>query len=167
VDTLNVSFYVLGALAVLGALSMLLSRQPMRAAVSLLFVMLVLSGMYALLSAPFMAVLQLIIYAGAIMTLIIFIVTLVDVKGDDLHKVFSQITLFAVPAVLGLSVLIILHIMQGIPAAGQPPAEFGSVKNFTRILLSQYALQFELASVLLLVGIVGISALRGKKEESK
>lgn len=166
-DTLSLSFYVLGVLAVLGALSMLLSKHPMRCAVSLLFVMLVLSAMYALLSAPFMAALQLIIYAGAIMTLVIFIVTLVDVKGDDLHKVFSQITLVAVPTILGLSVLLIVHAMRGTVAGGALPGDFGSVKNFARLLLSQYALHFELASVLLMVGIVGISALRGKKEQSK
>lgn len=158
------TFYILGGLAILGALSMLFSRHPMRSAVSLLFVMFVLAVMYALLSAPFMAALQLIIYAGAIMTLIIFVVSLVDVKGDDLNKVFSRLALIAVPTVLALLVLWILY-MVGIKFESHDMGkDFGTAKQFSEVLLSVYFLPFALSSLLLLVGIIGISALRGKKE---
>ena len=162
----TLSFYILGGLAVLGALSMLLSKHPMRCAVSLLFVMLILAFMYALLSAPFMAILQLIIYAGAVMTLIVFIVTLVDVKGDDLTKVFSRLALIAVPLVtvlLVIAVQVTAHVAT--PANTKLVSEFGTVQTISQQLLSQYLLHFEVASLLLLVGVIGISALRGKKDQ--
>ena len=161
----TLSFYILGGLAVLGSLSMLLSKHPMRCAVSLLFVMLILAFMYALLSAPFMAILQLIIYAGAVMTLIVFIVTLVDVKGDDLTKVFSRLALIAVPLVTVLLVIAIQVAHLATPANTKLVGEFGTVQTISQQLLSQYLLHFEVASLLLLVGVIGISALRGKKDQ--
>lgn len=159
---LTIALYILGTLAVLGAVVMVVAKHPMRSAMALLFVILVLSGMYALLSAPFIAVLQLIIYAGAIMTLLIFIVTLVDVQGDDLHKTYSKIGLLALPVLLGFFLMAFLLFGKSHLLA-ESTADFGSVQNISKALFSQYFLHFEIASLLLFVGIIGVSVLRGKK----
>lgn len=164
---LTISLYILGGLAIWGAMSMVVAQHPMRCAVSLLFVMIVLACIYALLSAPFMAVLQLIIYAGAIMTLIIFIVTLVDVKGDDLKQIFSQIKWLAVPTIFALFYLGAMFLAARLEADGKVLSDFGSVKLVSRELLSRYLFHFEVASLVLLVGIIGISTLRGKKEQQQ
>lgn len=161
---LTISIYILGVLAMAGALALVVSEHPMRCAVSLLSVMLALAFIYALLSAPFMAVLQLIIYAGAIMTLIVFIVTLVDVRGEDLTQMFSKVAWLVLP-VLACMFLLAMILMQMMPPTGAPIiSEFGSVKAISQELLSRYLLHFEVASLLLFVGIIGVCVLRGKKE---
>jgi NADH-quinone oxidoreductase subunit J len=162
----TISLYVLGVLAVLGGIYMVIAKHPMQSAVALLFVMLILGAMYALLSAPVMAMLQIIIYAGAIMTLIIFIVSLVDVKGDDLHKTFSCYSFLAVPVVLSFFALVAIFVAVITGPEGQMASNFGASKILSTEIFTKYCLHFELASILLLVGVIGISTLRGKKDQN-
>ena len=147
--------YILLALALAGAIGMVVAKAPVRSAVSLLGTMFALAGVYALLDAHLMAAFQLIIYAGAIIVLIVYIIMLLDVESDD-TRLFSHWTkLLTVPLVgaLVLMVGIALAALES-PEAPAVAAEYGTVDWVGSILLGPYILPFEVCSVLLLGGIV-------------
>ena len=162
---LTLIYYILGILTIIGGFSMLFAKHPMRAALSLLFVMFILAVLYALLAAPVIAVLQIIIYSGAIMTLIVFIVTLLDSKEDDLRKPYTK----CVYLVTFLMFFLLLVTMNLLPPAtfGNAPMVDGNIGALSKELLTNYVFHFELASVLLLVGIIGISIIRAGRGEKQ
>jgi NADH-quinone oxidoreductase subunit J len=150
-------FFVFAALAVLGGLGVVLSRQPMRSVLSLVLVMLALSVEYLLLSAQFLFAVQVIVYAGAVMVLFLFVIALLG----PARELPSQRLRFQIP----LSILFVAllagaayGLLRGIhlraPAGGNL-ATFGSVQSIALGLFTTYLYPFELTSILLLVAAVG------------
>ena len=166
-DLLFMGFSVL---AVLGAVGLVLFRHPMNGAMSFVVTLISLAGLYALLSAKLIFALQLIVYAGAIMSLIIFIIMFLNIQPGDLPAEETK-WLY----VLGGAVVVapigafLLKIVKTFPATSAAIIEgnFGSVKDVGLLLFRDWLLPFEIVSILLLIALVGAVVLAGKREVVK
>lgn len=149
-DTLLLYVFMASALA--GAISMLVLRHPMRVALALVVTMLSLAGVYAMLGAHAIAVFQVLIYVGAVMVFMVYVIMLLDLRDPSSARRFSWLL---VPGVVGFLVLLTLlgrSVWDGLRpfVAGAP---YG-VQPFSVAFLNDYWLHFELVSVLLVVAVV-------------
>ncbi|HXF82598.1 MAG TPA: NADH-quinone oxidoreductase subunit J, partial [bacterium] len=148
-----------GALA--GGVGIIASRAPVRSALSLLLVLASLAVLYLLLAAQFVAVLQVIIYAGAIVVLFLFVIMLLHARSGEAAPPRLP-GLRTAGAVLAAAFLVVAGILLA-GMDGAPPAaigaEFGTAQAVGRMLFTTYVLPFELASVVLIVGIVAAVVL--------
>ncbi len=149
--------FVLAAVgAVAGGVGVIASRQPVRSALALLLVLGCLAVHYLLLDAQFIAVLQVIIYAGAIVVLFLFVIMLVHARSrvGGPRTLRWQRPVAVVLAALFLAILGALLVpgLSGVPAAVD--SQFGTAEAVGRSLFTTYVLPFEVASMILLVGIV-------------
>jgi len=154
-------FLVLAALAVLGAVSLILQRHPIHSALSLIVVMVALAGLYLLMGAEFVAAVQIIVYGGAIMVLFVFVIMLLN-AGVEERTNFSKLATYAgVPlavAIAGLIAAAILKSGANLSTAG-PNGALTSTKNLSMLLLREFVYPFELTSFLVLVAILGAIVL--------
>jgi NADH-quinone oxidoreductase subunit J len=163
----GILFWVCGGLMVFGGLMMVVQRSAVVSAVWLIFAFISAAGIFALLSAPFLAVMQILVYAGAIMVLFLFVIMML--QGPVLEEDRKRLALPLWPAVavppLAVVVMIIGYLkrngMTGM--GGAAPEGFGSPGHVSELLLGKYLLAFELISIVLLVAIIGALAL-GKDE---
>jgi NADH-quinone oxidoreductase subunit J len=153
-------FYLFGAGMLAGAVGVVSARNPVNGALSLVTSFFFLAGLYILLNAHFMAVLQILVYAGAIVVLFLFVLMLLNL-GDDEHGK-GKISLTKLAGVgAGTAVMItLMGTFMGMRDAGltrgtELAAGFGSIEVVGQVMLSRYVLPFEMVSVLLLTGIVG------------
>ena len=163
-------FWVFAAVAVIASLLVVGQRNPMYSVLLLIVSFGALSGLYVLLCAPFVAAIQIIIYAGAIMVLFLFVVMLLNVPTEEAHDGVRRL-LSAGPRRFGavLSVLLVAELawalrrVQGValpPDAVQPPTE---VYDIGIRLFRDYAFAFEATSVLILIAMVGAIVLARKE----
>jgi NADH-quinone oxidoreductase subunit J len=158
-------FYTFGAVALIAALAVVAQRRVFYSAVSLIVCLTSLSALYMLLDAPFIAAVQVIVYAGAIMVLFLFVIMLLDpFSASVLQDKRRSLSLFAV--LLGAAGLLLLYPLlkaYDITQAPQNPvtsaAGAGSIENIGNTLFNQYLLPFEATSVLILVAIIGAVVL--------
>jgi NADH-quinone oxidoreductase subunit J len=154
-------FLVLAAVAVLGAVSLILQRHPIHSALSLIVVMVALAGLYLLMGAEFVAAVQIIVYGGAIMVLFVFVIMLLN-AGEEERTNFSKLATYAgVPlavAIAGLIAAVILKSSGNLSTAG-PNGALTSTKNLSMLLLREFVYPFELTSFLVLVAILGAIVL--------
>ena len=157
-------FYLFAALAVAGALGMLLNtRNTVAGALSLVGTMVSLGAIYVLLDAYLIGVLQILVYAGAIVVLFLFVVMLLNLRGEQ----FGPERL-AVGKVLGVAVavLLLLQLLWLIPDFA-PPAElrpgFGGYRDVGMALFTDWVLAFEATSLLLLAAMIGAVVLAKRK----
>lgn len=165
-------FYLFSLIAVVTAVLVITRRSPMISALYLILCFFSLAAIYVLLNAHFIAVIQVLVYAGAIMVLFLFVIMLLNLgeglKGLGRITVSKVLGLFLALLVLGTSIRYLVDqgiILPGEAAlrAGRKYAEFGTIEHFGDILLKQYLLPFEIASVLLLVAIIGAVYMAKKK----
>ena len=154
----GILFYPLALVTLVGAFSMILSRNPVYAAMSLVLTFFGLAGIYVVLSAELLAALQIIVYAGAIMVLFLFVVMLLNLGEQEIRK--QKVTAGAV--VGGAAALIgwmaLYTVFERLPNQQMPtdlPEGFGGVAAVGRLIFSEFVLPFEATSILLLVAIVG------------
>lgn len=165
----HILFLGFAALAVVAAFNVILQRNPIYSAIGLIVVLCSLAAIFLTLSAQFIAAIQIIVYAGAIMVLFVFVIMLLNVRTEE-AKVDHQkyLKFLVVPLFLALigEVLAVLRTV-GNPAAS--PKETGTVEWLAKGMFSQYALPFEATSVLILMAIVGsmFLARRENKEENQ
>jgi len=154
-------FYVFAALAVAGGLTLILHRNPVYSALSLIVTMFSLAALFAMLDAQFLAIIQVLVYAGAVMVLFLFVIMLINVRLEQrLPQRFTAQT--AVAVALG-AILFVELIQIGLsgskmlgPSATELSAkEVGQVQTLAGLLFTKYVLPFEVATILLLVAIVG------------
>ncbi len=159
-------FSVFALLAVIGALGLVLSRHPMNGAISLVVTMIALAGLYGLLSAKLLFALQLIVYAGAIMSLILFIIMFLNIRKEDLPDERRRWAYFfggaVVLAPIGLLMAKAVKSLPGVEAT-IVGGGFGGVKEVGLVLFREWLLPFEIISILLLVSLVGAVVLAGKR----
>lgn len=158
-------FYIFAAIAVLAALNMVLQRTPVYSALSLIVVLCALAVVYLSLGAEFMAVIQVIIYAGAIMVLFVFVIMLLN-AGHEVPSHQSRLAKWLGAPLLGAFLVEMLMVVwnQFPPANSAPPAHLdGSPAALGHLLFQSYVLPFEVTSVLILVAILGAVVL-AKKE---
>ena len=151
-------FYLLGLLTVISALFVVLNRNPVYSAVMLVFCFFSLAALYVLLEAYFVAVLEIIVYAGAIMVLFLFVIMLINVGNEMKTSKYLQktkaIPLFLMSLFLLNILLLILWRSEGL----HQPSTISTVGNIAAIgqaLFTKYVLPFEIASLLLLVALIG------------
>ena len=152
--------YLFAACALIGALLMLVLRQPMRVALALISTMVFLGGVYGLLGVHFIAAFQVLIYVGAVMVFMVYVIMLLDPRDPAYAHRFSGLLLPGIVAgVLFLGALG-YAVWHGLPVleqalAGQP---FG-LREFSIAFLNEYWLHFELTSVLLVAAVVAALAV--------
>jgi NADH-quinone oxidoreductase subunit J len=155
-----VLFAIVACLALAGGVGVIVSRRPVYSALALLLVLGSLAVDYLLLDAQFIAALQVIIYAGAIVVLFVFIIMLLHVQSGEDPRVRAVLPPLAGALLCAAAGLTVLRVLVHAPApAASVEATFGTVQAVGRALFSRYLLPFEAASVLLLVGMIGAVAL--------
>jgi len=163
-------FYAFAAVAVIASLLVIAQRNPIYSVLLLIASFGALSGLYVLLEAPFVAVIQIIVYAGAIMVLFLFVVMLLNAPHEDTE--FDERThplLRPGPMRLGglLAVVLVMELVWALTTAGET-GRFGigsvtSVAAIGRLLFTEYAFAFEVTSILILVAMVGAVVLARKE----
>lgn len=159
-------FYIVGGLTVLSIILMIFQSNPVASALFLVFALFCLSALYVGLDAPFIAILQVLVYAGAIMVLFIFVIMLLKLKPADLIEDRPSWSMAGIVILGFASVGFMAFYLLQVPAnTFQPvPAGFGEAEGVGRLMFTKYLIPFELTSILLLIAIVGV-VLLGKKGE--
>lgn len=182
-------FFVCAAIAVAGALCTVVAKNPIRGAMGLLLMIVSIAGLFLALHAQFLAAIQLIVYAGAIVVLFLFVIMLLGpsatAPSDERGRVARTVggALYGGVSLMAMWLVIkaakehpIMVQAAGVAKAGgaqaatdatkllvSAPADFGSVDSFGRILFTQTLLPFELSSALLMVAVIGaVAVARGR-----
>lgn len=137
-------------------------RNPMGSAIYLVVTMLCLSGLYALLHGAFVAVLQVLIYAGAVMVLMLFVIMMLNIRQVSAQRE-GGLLIWALAGIVGVIVVAKMATLFT-PTSPQPPAEdFGTIQEVGTLLFTRYLLLFEMISVLLLIAIIGAVILAKRR----
>ncbi len=162
----QVLFIIFGIICVAGAINLLAQRHPINSALSLVVVMASLALIYLLLGAEFVAAIQLIVYAGAIMVLFVFVIMLLNAGAEERTR-GSRIALFiGVPGVIvlaGTVAWMLVHAGGQLGSVSISASDFGETHSIARLLFRDFLLPFEVTSVLILIAIMGAVVL-GKRE---
>lgn len=151
-------FYFFAIMAMVSAIAVITRRNPVHAALALIITLLSLAGFYLMLYAPFVAAVQVVLYAGGIMVLFLFVIMLVNLEQNIREYQFSRQWMLATVIALALGGLLLFVYQRGhhiFPRtfAGLPEGQ--NTQQVGLVLYGSYMLSFEIASVLLLVAIVG------------
>jgi NADH-quinone oxidoreductase subunit J len=162
-------FLAFGAIAVAGAVNLLVQRHPINSALSLIAVMAALAGEYLLLGAEFVAAVQVIVYAGAIMVLFVFTIMLLNAGVEEQTKGSRVALLIGIPGMLLGSLLIASVVLKysgtEAVAAGVMPGHtsgWGDPAAIAQALFHEFLLPFEITSILILIAIMGAVVLASK-----
>ncbi len=159
-------FWVLAAASIVTGVLVALKRNPLGSALALAANMVALAGLFASLSAPFLFIIQILVYAGAVVVLIVFVIMLLNLREEELrHQAIQRGKFLAYAAACLLAVAVLLRAV-GISANPPPPVEsgFGSVEAMAGQIFTRFLLPFEVVSIILLVGIVGAVVIAKKGE---
>jgi NADH-quinone oxidoreductase subunit J len=152
-------FFALAAIAVAGAVSLIIQREPIHSALSLITVMVALAGLYLLQGAEFLSAVQLIVYAGAIMVLFVFVIMLLN-AGVEERTNFSRMAAYVgLPLACVLGAGIVYWVGRGSLEVANAPVTTGVTRNLAMMLFQEYVFPFELTSVLILIAILGAMVL--------
>ena len=161
-------FLILAIVSIISALLVIVQRNPVTSALFLIVAMCALAIIYLLLQATFLAAIQIIVYAGAIIVLFLFVIMLLNLRKDEfgpekrkLQRGFA--ILFAFLLLIEIGVLIKLGITKVKIAEAQLGEDFGTVQALGKLLFTKYLLPFEITSVLLLVAMVGAVLMAKRK----
>ena len=164
-----ISFFVFAAVAVAGALLLIVAREPIHSALSLILVMIALAALYLLLGAPFIAAVQIIVYAGAVMVLFVFVIMLLNAGAEERTNWSKVAPWLGYP--LGIILLLELlyvgaHSTAGLAVANGAgaPAAAASTADLSKQLFTTFLFPFEATSILILIAILGAMIL-AKKEQ--
>jgi len=161
-----VVFFVLAALAVIGAVSLILQKHPIHSALSLIVVMVALAGLYLLLGAEFVAAVQIIVYGGAIMVLFVFVIMLLN-AGVEEHISVSKMAgapgLLLVVALAGVVAATIAQSSESVQIVPQT-GEISSTLGISNMIFREFVYPFELTSFLILVAVLGATVLAQREK---
>jgi NADH-quinone oxidoreductase subunit J len=165
-----VVFSVSGLIAILGSLMMVTRRNPIHSALWLIVAFFSLAVIYLTLHAQFIAVAQVMVYAGAIMMLIIFVIMLIQLEIESTRKgriTGGRVIGAFITVILFLEIGAVLFSFPGgaLRASGESATQMGSVESVGTALYGKYLFPFEIASILLLVGLVGAVVLARRRQE--
>lgn len=162
----EILFFALSGLAILCALGVILSRNPINSVLFLILTFFAISGHYILLNAQFLAVVNIIVYAGAIMVLFLFVIMLMNLNAD-VEPQKNWLVQLAGAISGGILFLVLLSALvtatNTLPPMESGATDIGLIKNLGKVLFSQYVLPFEISSVLFLSAMIGAIVI-GKKE---
>lgn len=174
-DLTQIIFLGLAALAVVAAFNVILQRNPIYSAVGLIVVLGCLAGLFLTLYAQFIAAMQIIVYAGAIMVLFVFTIMLLNIREEE-SKIDRQkyLKFIAPPLFLALlaEVFVVIRYVNTAPPeivnpnqVADPSTSLGTVESIATAMFSTYVLPFEATSVLILMAIVGSMFLARREKE--
>lgn len=162
-----VVFWILAAMMVVSALFVVGKRSPLASALALSVNLVALAGIFAGLSAPFLFIVQILVYAGAVIVLIVFVIMLLNLRHEELKAQSIQRAKFAISAVVcGVAALVVLRLSVGnvVRQEASVAPDFGSIEQVAMALFGRYALPLEIVAVILLVGILGAVVLAKRGE---
>src|SRR5215470_13828187 len=159
-------FYLLSAMAVISGVLVITRRNAVHSALALIVTLLAVSGLFLMLYAPFVAGVQIIVYAGGIMVLFLFVIMLVSIERTEKERPFNKQWLVGIIAATLLGGLFIAVYSRGqslFPANMHPISEELNTQVIGNMLYGQYMFPFEIASLLLLVAIIGAVVMAKKR----
>jgi NADH-quinone oxidoreductase subunit J len=162
----DILFYVFAFLTLLCGVLVIanpFSRNPVTSAMFLVLTIISMAGLFVLLHAFFLAAVQILVYAGAVMVLFLFVIMLLDLKEEERRKIksFGLVTgLISVGAIMAIFLKVLRTARPG-PDTSAPTLE-GEPVALGKLLFTQYVLPFEVVSVLLLVAMIGVILLSKK-----
>jgi len=161
----EVLFWFLTIMAIGCALGVILSRNPINSVLFLIATFFAISGHYLLLNAQFLAIVNIIVYAGAIMVLFLFVIMLMNLNAD-VEPQKSRLLQFAGMIAGGILFLVILAALRtaSMSTIDKEATDIGLIANLGKVLFTQYVLPFEISSVLFLSAMIGAVVI-GKKED--
>ncbi|MBU3666017.1 MAG: NADH-quinone oxidoreductase subunit J [Chthoniobacterales bacterium] len=160
---LTILFWVFSILMLTSAVAVILFRNPVNSAMSLVVSFLALAALYITLDAFFIGIIQILVYAGAVMVLFLFIIMLLDLKAEARRRL-NIAALSGGIAVLGGFVVLVVQVVKSLPAAAQQfprlaRTGFSDVSDVGMSLFTGFNLPFQIVGVLLLVATVGVVVL--------
>jgi NADH-quinone oxidoreductase subunit J len=164
----KIIFWFLSALALVGAIGVISSKNPIYSVLWLIVVFFAISGHYVLMNAQFLAIVNIIVYAGAIMVLFLFVVMLMNLNADA--EPIKNVYMKMAGVISGLTLMIVF--VAALSASEQhstilrPGTSVGLIKNLGLALFNKYVVPFEISSVLFLSAMVGAVVI-GKKDPVK
>ena len=162
---MNISlFYFLSFLAILSGLMVVISKNPVHSVLYLIICFFAIVGHYVLMNAQFLAAVHIIVYAGAIMVLFLYVIMMLNLNANvEPHK--SKWLKIAATVSGGLLMIVLVGALRqaNTTVASSPNNEVGLINNLGLVLFREYALPFEVSSILLLTAMVG-TVMLGKKE---
>lgn len=171
----EILFYVFAVIAVASGVAMVLHRNPVYSAIFLIVTLFAFAGFFVLLNAPFVAAVHVIVYAGAIMVLFLFVIMLLNLKHDPVRgerkvvrRALGVILVFAFLVEIGALIIAATtnqEVTANVPGPQTETAIIGSTAVIGRNLFTTYLFPFEVASILLLVAMVGAIVLAKRKLE--
>lgn len=166
-NTVQILFFFLSVLAIFSAIMVLLSKSPVHSVLWLIAVFFAISGHYILLNAQFLAIVNLIVYAGAIMVLFLFVIMLINLNANAEPRKHWWMKLAGVISGGCFLVVLVSLVQQATELTGKQAlvkeGNIGLIKNLGKVLFSDFVLPFEISSVLFLSAMVGAVVI-GKKD---
>lgn len=164
----EILFWFLTALALFSALMVVFSNNPVHSVLWLIVVFFAISGHYILMNAQFLAIVNMIVYAGAIMVLFLFVIMLMNMNTEAEPQKSQWMKMAAAISGGALMLVLIAALKDNAGAVSKTSGEgsIGLIKNLGQVLFTEYVVPFEISSILFLSAMVGAVVL-GKKESSK
>ncbi|TAK73166.1 MAG: NADH-quinone oxidoreductase subunit J [Gammaproteobacteria bacterium] len=162
---LHIIFYCFALIAICSAVSVITVRNPVRSVLSLVVTFFAMSGIWMLLRAEFLSLILLLVYVGAVMTLFLFVVMMLNIDKETQREGFvryAPLGLIIVALMIGLIVIAVGPISFGMTQMPPPlpePAHYSNIQHVGDLLYTDYAYPFEVAGVLLLAGIIAAITL--------
>ncbi len=166
-------FYAFSTVAVLSALMVVASNNPVRGALFLVLTFFAMSGVWLLLHAEFLALILVLVYVGAVMTLFLFVVMMLRINVVGMFEGFVRyfpLALLAIILISGISMMVIGPARFGLasmPAPSIKPADFSNIIDIGMVLYTDYAYPFEISAVMLLTAIVAAIGLSHRKPKNR
>jgi NADH-quinone oxidoreductase subunit J len=159
-----VAFYILGGISVLAALLMVTRRNPLAGAFALILSFMALAGVFAMLQAELLFILQILVYAGAIMVLVIFTIMLLNLKPEEIEEPpAGRIRTSVILVAVALGCYGFIKVFSKLPVGDKVvPDGFGGTHQVGQLLMTSYLFPFEIISMVLLVAIIGVVMLAKK-----
>jgi NADH-quinone oxidoreductase subunit J len=159
-------FYLLSGIMLIGGILVITRKNPVHSALALIVTLLAQASIYLMLYAPFVAGVQIILYAGGIMVLFLFVIMLVSIDRSVKERQFNRQWIVGMIAATALGGLFIAVFMKGkdiFPEHALPVVENDNTQKIATMLYGQYMFAFEIASLLLLVAIIGAVVMAKKR----
>jgi NADH-quinone oxidoreductase subunit J len=153
----TVIFFIFAALALGSAIVVVAHKSPVYSTMSLVLTLVSVAVLFVLLGAPFLGALQILIYAGAIVVLFLFVIMLLNLQKEETARNVrgAQAWVALLGAVVFAGMLVLLFWRRAAPAAGPLTEELVSLKALARVMFTDYLLPFEIVGLLLLVAVIG------------
>ncbi|HLB43651.1 MAG TPA: NADH-quinone oxidoreductase subunit J [Gammaproteobacteria bacterium] len=161
----QVIFYIFAVVAICSGIAVITARHPVRSVLSLVMTFFAMAGIWMLLRAEFLSLILLLVYVGAVMTLFLFVVMMLNVVKETRHSGFVYYLPFGILIVLLMISLIIITVGSSyfwaiqMPIPLPEPAHYSNIQQLGEVLYTDYAYPFEIGGVILLVAIIAAIAL--------